>query len=162
MTSPYHFYFIFVPSRTSNSREVRFGGVAILKQISALHRKNSLKFSEYLFDLTFLVHMPQVISKLSFVWHFPNWATEGPRKNWPLSAVLFWQISVTICVCLSIAFFLSYFDHGTFEEVATVVYALYVVFLSLKLNQKGWFTIMFILTLLIELCEVLYEGSFQV
>jgi hypothetical protein len=32
---------------------------------------------------------------------------------------------------------LSSFNHGTFEQVATVVYALYVVFLSLKLNQKG-------------------------
>jgi hypothetical protein len=32
--------------------------------------------------------------------------------------------SATICVCLSIAFFLSYFDHETFEEVATVAYAL--------------------------------------
>jgi hypothetical protein len=32
---------------------------------------------------------------------------------------------------------LSSFDHRTFEEVATVVYALYVVFFSLKLNQKG-------------------------
>jgi hypothetical protein len=62
--------------------------------------------------------------------HFSIWATEGPRKNRPLSAVLFWQISATICVCLPIAFFLSSFDHGTFEEVATVVYALYVVFLS--------------------------------
>jgi FtsH-binding integral membrane protein len=65
------------------------------------------------------------------------WAIEGPRKNRPLSAVLFWQISATICVCLSIAFFLSSFDHGTFGEVATVVYALYVVFLSWNLNQKG-------------------------
>jgi hypothetical protein len=37
-----------------------------------------------------------------------------------------------------------------------------VVFFSLKLTQKGWFTIMFMLMLLIELCEVLYEGSFQV
>jgi hypothetical protein len=36
-----------------------------------------------------------------------------------------------------IAFFLSSFDHGTFEEIATVVYALYVAILSLKLNQKG-------------------------
>jgi hypothetical protein len=31
---------------------------------------------------------------------------------------------VTICVYLSIAFFLISFDHGTFEEVATVSYAL--------------------------------------
>jgi hypothetical protein len=94
------------------------------------------KFSEYLFDLRFLVHMPQVISKLSLVLHFLIRATEGPRKNWPLSAVLFWQISTTICVCLSIAFFLSSFDHGSFGDVATVVYALYVVFLSWNLNQK--------------------------
>jgi hypothetical protein len=36
-----------------------------------------------------------------------------------------------------IAFFFSSFDHGTLEEDATVVYALYVVYLSLKLNQKG-------------------------
>jgi hypothetical protein len=151
-----------VPRRTSNLREVRFGEVAVLKQIFALHRKQSWKFSEYIFDLRFLVHMPQVISKLSLVLHFLIWATEGPQKNRPLSAVLFWQIFATICVYLSIAFFLSSFDYGTFEEVATVVYALYVVLLSLKLNQKGCFTIMLMLTLLIELCEVLYEGSFQV
>jgi hypothetical protein len=40
-------------------------------------------------------------------------------------------------VFASRSLFFSYFDHGTFEEVATVVYALYVVYLSLKLNQKG-------------------------
>jgi hypothetical protein len=81
--------------------------------------------------------MPQVISKLSLVLHFSIWATKGPQKNRPLSAVLFWQISATICVCLSTAFFFSSFDHETFEEAATVVYALYVVFLSWNLNQKG-------------------------
>jgi hypothetical protein len=32
--------------------------------------------------------------------------------------------AATICVCLSIAFFFCSFDHGTFEEVATVAYAL--------------------------------------
>jgi hypothetical protein len=152
MTSSYHFYFVVVPRRTSNLREVRFGEVPFLKQISMLHRKNSWKFSEYLFDLLFLVHMPQVIYKLSLVFPFSIWATEGPRKNWPLSAVLFWQISTIIYVCLSIALFFSSFDHGTFGEVATVVYALYVVFLSWNLNQKGWSTIMFMVMLLIELC----------
>jgi hypothetical protein len=68
--SPYHFYFVFVPRRTSNLREVRFGEVAVLKQISALHRNNSRKFSEYLFDMKFLEHMTQVISILSLVLHF--------------------------------------------------------------------------------------------
>jgi hypothetical protein len=152
ITAPYPFYFVVVPRRTSNLREVRFGEVVVLKQILVLHRKNSWKFSGYLFDLRFLVHMPQVISKLSLVFHFSIWATADPRKNWPLSAVLFWQISATICVCLSIAFFLNSFDHETFGEVATLVNALYVVFLSWNLNKKGWSTIMFMLTLLIELC----------
>jgi hypothetical protein len=122
ITSPYPFYFVIVPRETSDVSEVRFGEVAVLKQISVLHHKNSWKFSEYLFDLRFLVHMPQVISKLSLVIYFLIWATENPRKNQPLSAVLFWQISATICVCLSIAFFLSSFDHRTFGEVATVLY----------------------------------------
>jgi hypothetical protein len=88
-------------------------------------------------DLRFLVHMPQVLSKLSLVEHFLIWATENPLKNRPLSAVLFWQISATICVCLSIAFFFSSFDHGTFGEVATVVYSIFVVVLCWNLNWKG-------------------------
>jgi hypothetical protein len=57
---------------------------------------------------------------------------------------------------------LSSFDHRTFEEVATVSYALMGALLGLKLNQKSTFTIVLTLMLLIELCEVLYEGSFQV
>jgi hypothetical protein len=81
--------------------------------------------------------MPQVISKLLLVLHFLIWVTENPRTNRSLSVVLFWQISATICVCLSIAFFFISFDHGTFGEVATVVYDLYVVVLTWNLNQKG-------------------------
>jgi hypothetical protein len=41
MTSPYHFYFVFVPREAANLSEVRFGDVAVLKQFSVLHRKNS-------------------------------------------------------------------------------------------------------------------------
>jgi hypothetical protein len=137
MTSPYHFYFVFVPREASNLSEVRFGDVAVLKLFLVLHRKNSWKFSVYLLDLRFLVHMPQVISKLSLVEHFLIWATENPLKIWPLSAVLFWQISANIYVCRFIAFFLSSFDQGTFGEVDTVVYGLYVVVLGWNLKQKG-------------------------
>jgi hypothetical protein len=136
MTSPYHFYFVFVPRRTSNWRKVRFGEVVVLKQISVLYRKKSWKFSERLFDLWFIVHMPQVISKLSLVLYFSIWTTKDPPKNLPLSAILFWQISASICVCLSIAFFLSSFDHGTFEEVYTVSYDLMGVILEFKTEQK--------------------------
>jgi hypothetical protein len=66
-------------------------------------------------------------------------------------------------LCLPLdRFFLSSFDHGNFERVSTVAYDLMGVILVLKLNQKSRFTIMLTLMLLIELCEVLYEGSFQV
>jgi hypothetical protein len=41
MTSPYPFYFVFVPREASNLSEVRFGDIAVLKQFSVLHRKNS-------------------------------------------------------------------------------------------------------------------------
>jgi hypothetical protein len=44
--------------------------------------------------------------------------------------------SATICVCLSIAFFFSSFDHGTFEEVATVAYDLMVVIFEFETEPK--------------------------
>jgi hypothetical protein len=40
ITAPYPFYFIVVPRETSNLSEVRFGEVAVLKQILVLHHKN--------------------------------------------------------------------------------------------------------------------------
>jgi hypothetical protein len=80
-----------------------------------------------------------------------------------LSADLFSQISATICVCLFIAFFLSSFDHRTFGEVATVVYALYVVILSCNLKQKKGLIHYYAYTNVANtLCLVLYEGSFEV
>jgi hypothetical protein len=95
-----------VPREASNLSEIRFRDVAVLKQFSVLHHKNSWKISVYLLDLRFLVHMSQVISKLSLVEHFLIWATENPLNIRHLSAVLFWQIFATICVCRFIAFFL--------------------------------------------------------
>jgi hypothetical protein len=60
MTAPFLIYFVVMSREASNSGEVRFGDVAILKLFSVLHRKNSYKFSVYLLDLRFLEHMPQV------------------------------------------------------------------------------------------------------
>jgi hypothetical protein len=40
-TSPYPFYFVFVPRIASNRKKVRFGEVAIPKQISVLRCKKS-------------------------------------------------------------------------------------------------------------------------
>jgi hypothetical protein len=137
LTALYPFYFVVVPREASNLSKVRFGDVAVLKQFSVLYRKNSWKFYVYLLDLRFLVKMPQVISKLLLVEYFFIWATENPLKIRLLSAVLFWQISANIYVCYFIAFFFSSFDHGNFGEVATVVYAIYVVVLGWNLKQKG-------------------------
>jgi hypothetical protein len=53
-----------------------------------------------------------------------------PSKNSTFVSCSVLTISANICVCRSIAFFLSSFDHRTFGEVATVVYALHVVVLS--------------------------------
>jgi hypothetical protein len=39
--TPPYLWVIIVPRETSNMSEVRFGDVAVLKQISVLHRKNS-------------------------------------------------------------------------------------------------------------------------
>jgi hypothetical protein len=63
--------------------------------------------------------MPQVISKLSLV----------------SCSVL--TDSATICVCLSITFFFSSFDHGTFEEVVTVGYDLMVGIFEFETEPKG-------------------------
>jgi hypothetical protein len=41
VTAPYPFNFIVVPREASNLSEVRFGDVAVLKQILVLHHKNS-------------------------------------------------------------------------------------------------------------------------
>jgi hypothetical protein len=46
--------------------------------------------------------------------------------------------SATICVCFLIAFFLRSFDHGTFEEVATVAYTLMVDIFEYETEPKGW------------------------
>jgi hypothetical protein len=41
ITAPYPFYFVVVPREASNLSEVRFGDVAVLKQILVLHHKDS-------------------------------------------------------------------------------------------------------------------------
>jgi hypothetical protein len=45
--------------------------------------------------------------------------------------------SATICVYLSIAFFLSTFDHRTFEEAATVAYFLMDGIFEFETELKG-------------------------
>jgi hypothetical protein len=90
----------------------------------------------YIFDLRFLVHMTQVISKISLVLHSVIWATEGPRKNRSLSAVLFWQIlPLFVFASRSLSFWVILIREH-FEEVATVVDALICGGLELKPEPK--------------------------
>jgi hypothetical protein len=122
MTSPYHFYFVVVPREASNSSEVRFRDVAVLKQIFVLHYKNSWKFSENLLDLRFLVLITQVISKLSLVEHVLIWATKNPLKI-GLCQLLCFDRFLPLFVFASWTLFFCSFDHGTFGEVTIVVNA---------------------------------------
>jgi hypothetical protein len=162
MTSPYHFYFIFVPREISNLSEVKFGEVAVLKQILVLHYKNSWKFSEYLFNLLFLVHMPLVISKLSLVLHFSIWAIEGPRKNQPYLLFCFDRfLPLFVFASRSLSFWVLLITEllgKLLQEYMLYMWCFWVE----TWTKKGWFIIMLMLTLLIELCWVLYEGSFPV
>jgi hypothetical protein len=130
----------FSAREASNLSEVRFGDVAVLKQFSVLHRINSSKFVKIL-CISFgpaisCAYSPGYIQ--TFIsWTLFDLSNRNPLKIRPLSAVLFWQISANICVHRFIPFFLRSFDHGTFGEVDTVVYTLYVVVLSWNLKQKG-------------------------
>ena len=61
LTSPYPFYFVLVPTVTSNREEVRFGEVAVLKQISVLQRKLDFSHIERRIALKKNIHIPQVV-----------------------------------------------------------------------------------------------------
>jgi hypothetical protein len=100
MTSPYHFYFVFVPRRTSNLRKVRFGKVVVPCAHALGYFQNFISFA--LFDLS---------------------NRRSSKKSIFVSCSILTDFC-TICVCLSITFFLSSFNHRTFKEDATVAYAL--------------------------------------
>ena len=84
------------------------------------------------------------------------------EKNRSLPAVLFWQISATICICLLISFFFSSFDQRAFWKVATVACDLIDVWYMLVLKPSEFVYFNCTNAANEELCEVLYEGSFQV
>jgi hypothetical protein len=84
------------------------------------------------------VHIPQVVAKTFFSFALFDLSNRRSSEKSIFTSCSVLTDSATICVCLLIAFFLSSFDKGTFEEVATVSYALMGVILELKLNQKGW------------------------
>jgi hypothetical protein len=86
ITAPYPFYFVVVPRRTSNLSEVRFGEVAVLKQILVLHRKKFMKILRISF-------LPAISCEyaLGYIQTFISFTLFdlSKRRNRPLSAVLF-------------------------------------------------------------------------
>jgi hypothetical protein len=69
-------------------------------------------------------------------WTLFDLSYRKPLKNSTFVSCSVLTDSANICVCHFIAFFASSFDHGTFGDIATVVYALYVVVLGWNLKQK--------------------------
>jgi hypothetical protein len=61
MTSPYHFYFVFVPRVASNGKKVVFGEFAILFLFLDCREKNSHKSPERHLELKIYEHGPQII-----------------------------------------------------------------------------------------------------
>jgi hypothetical protein len=137
MTSPYHFYFVFVPRIASNRRKVRFGEVVVPKQIFALHCKNSWKLPERRIDLQFFcAHAPgyyltfvsfalfdlrnrKVLEKIDLylLFCFDRFLPLFAFASWSLS---FWVLLITELL----------------REVSTVANVLIDVVLELKLNQN--------------------------
>jgi hypothetical protein len=62
MTPPYPFDFIFVPRIASNRKKVRFGEVAIPKQISALVVKIREKYQNIVLICNSLCTCPKLLS----------------------------------------------------------------------------------------------------
>jgi hypothetical protein len=79
-----------------------------------------------------------------------------------LSAVLFWQISANICVCCFIAFFWVLLIIELLGSCYSSICYICGGFGLKPEAKRGWLYVMPTLMLLIELCLVLYEGSFQV
>ena len=78
---------------------------------------------------------------LGYIQTFVSWTLFDLSNRKPLKNSIFVSYSVLTdfyqYLCLPLyRFLLSSFDHGTFEEVATVVFAIYVVVLSWNLKQK--------------------------
>ena len=127
------------------------------KQILSLERKIRIKSPDHLFDLIFFDSVIYTIVKLSYVLSFFIWVVEVPRKNSLLPAVLFFTDSATFCLSsllqtLSLLFlcknFLALLRNSSSSRIS-----LYPV-------EKNY--LLRVLTSLISLWWVMYEGSFQV
>jgi hypothetical protein len=119
-----------VPREASNLSEVIFRDVAVLKQFLVLHRKKFVKILRISFRPAIsCAYAPGYIQNFISYTIF-DLRNRKPSKN---STFVSCSVLTDFCqyLCLPLYRFLSeFFDHGTFGEVATVVYSLYVEVLS--------------------------------
>jgi hypothetical protein len=162
MTSPYHFYFVVVPRRTSNLSEVIFGEIVVLKQIFVMYYKNSWKFSGYIFLFCdFLSICPGLFPNFHYIFTFRFEQQKTLKKSIFVICSVLTDFCHYLCLPLDRFLFEFFWSEDFWGSCYSSICFICGVF-ELKSEPKGWFTIMLILILLIELCEVLYEGSFQV
>ena len=122
-----------------------------------LDGKNSHKSQYHLFDLNCFDSMPHTITFQASVQSFLIWVAEVPRKNSFLSAVLFFSASATfflfaVLQSLSLLFICKLFWAGKRKSSSS--------WKSLFAVEENYF--IRVLTSLIILQWVMYEGSFQV
>jgi hypothetical protein len=116
-TSPYPFYFVFVPRIASNREEIRFGEGAVPKQIMCCLPKNSYlpaRTSDFL-EFFCALASGYYATFISFaLFHLSN---RRSSKNHSFCTVLFWQISANFCICpLILPFCCSYMKKELYKK----------------------------------------------
>ena len=138
ITAPYPFYLLFVPRVTSNEREVMIGKVAVPKQISMLHRKNSCKISVCPFKAWIFVLLPPGCY-LTFV--SSTLFDLSNRRSSKKFVFTCWSVLTDFCHYLHLLLidsFLAYFwEIELFEGIDTVACVFRGIFAILKLKPQG-------------------------
>jgi hypothetical protein len=130
MTSPYPFYFVFVPREASNFSELKIWGCCCPETVfGAAPYKFVTILCKYFGPVISCAYAPGYIQTFISLTLFDL----SNRKHLKNSTFVSYSVLTDFCqyLCLPLyRFLLSSFDHGTFGEVATVVYTLYLVVLG--------------------------------
>ena len=146
-----------MPSLASDCKKVKSCCLLSRNRLCLLDGKIRNKSPDHLFDLNFFDSILQTISLQASVQSFLIWVAEVPQKNSPFSAVLFFSASAPVFLfavlqSLSLLFLCKLFWEGKRNSSSS--------WKSLFAVEENYF--IRVLTSLISLQWVMYEGSFQV
>ena len=156
-TSLYHYFQALCQVLASYDKGRKSCDMLSRKQILSAWRKKSKQITSSSFELNWLHSMLYTIVKLSYVLSFLIWVAEVPRKNSLLPDVLFFTDSSMFCLSLLLQTLSLLFLCKNLLEIlrnsSSAIIYLYPV---------GKIILLRVLTSLISLWWVMYEGTFQV